>query len=383
MTAISLNQALSDGAIHVSDELRGYFQNKFCSMETRKRPVSTDEPYLDSWEEYVTKYSESEALLLLRKCYPQLNFPIAEGINKTQDYIDTVLKGKPQAIGSMSLLDKPDNVTVKLHTSIAGKVPVLIVADDKDFVKLVQCFLYKNNPTPIPASMGALLANGVNNWNRIHALRAKWLLNNPAETWNQEFSGNVLPNPGLYKDKLIILSTKPYSNVPADWLNLTDEKWASYSLSIRLEHECTHLYTLNRYGCASNNLHDELIADYIGISKTMGAYNKEWMLAFMGLEEYPSYREGARLENYLGSANLKADDFRPLTTVIKSAIESIARFDAALGTIHSSHDQVCRMDALCTTDLLTIASARGSAMLLKQYEELLSCTGNSAVEVFL
>jgi hypothetical protein len=103
------------------------------------------------------------------------------------------------------------------------------------------------------------------------------------------------------------------------------------------------------------------------------------MLAFMGLEEYPAYRKGARLENYLGNANLTAEHFRQLITVIKSAIESIACFDAALGTIHSAHDQVCRMDALCTTDLAAISSVNGSTLLLQKYEELMSCTGNSAV----
>ena len=95
------------------------------------------------------------------------------------------------------------------------------------------------------------------------------------------------------------------------------------------------------------------------------------MLAFMGLEDYPAYRKGARLENYLGDANLTAEQFGQLITVIKSAIESIACFDTALGTIHSAHDQVCRMDALCTTDLLDIASANGSTLLLQKYEELI------------
>ncbi len=383
MTAVSSNRVLNNGTIHVPDELKGYFQNKFSAKETHKPAVSIDEPYIASWEEYVSKVSEGEAFQLLRRCYPQLNFPIGDGINKTQGYIDAVLKGKPVATGGKALLalNKPEAIKIKLHTSIAGNVPVLFVADDEDFVKLVQCLLHKNNPAPVPQSMGALLANGVNNWDRIHTLKDKWLLNNPAETWNQKFLTNILPNPGLYKDKLIMLSTKPYSNVPAARLGLTEAEWASYSLSIRLEHECTHLYTLNRYGCASNNLHDELIADYIGISKTIGAYYKEWMLAFMGLEEYPAYRKGARLENYLGDANLIAEQFGQLITVIKNAIESIARFDAALGTIHSVHDQVCRMDALCTTDLAAMSSVNGSNLLLQEYEELMSCADNSAVEL--
>lgn len=374
MTAISSNRVAYDETIHVPDELTAYFKNSFCARETHRPPVLIAEPYIDSWAEYVTKSREGEAFYLLQKCYPQLNFPVREGINKTQAYIDAVLKGKPQDMPGTSspLLDKPETLKIKLYNSITGKIPILFVADDQDFVKLVQCFIHKNNPVAIPQSMGALLANGINNWDRIHAMKNRWLLDNPAETWNREFSKNIVPNPGLYKDKLIILSAKPYSNVPADRLGLTEETWASYSLSIRLEHECTHLYTLSEYGCASNNLHDELIADYIGISKTIGTYRKEWMLAFMGLEEYPAYRKGARLENYLGNANLNAENFSQLTTVIKQAIERISGFDAEVGTIHSVHDQRCRMDALCTTDLVDIASPNGSDLLIQRYQELLS-----------
>lgn len=371
MTAISPNRVVSDAIVYVPDALRDYFQNKFRAQEIPQQPEFMNESGMAWWSEWVRQHREGETFQRLRTCYPQLNFPVAEGIHKTHAYMDAVLKGKPVATGGAPLMNKPETLKFSLHPSIAGNVPILTVADDADFVKLVQCFLHKNNPTPVSASMGAMLANGVNNWDRIRGLKAQWLLHNPAETWNQEFSKNILPNPGLYKDKLIILSTKPYSNVPADRLGLPEAEWAAYSLSIRLEHECTHLYTLRRFGCASNNLHDELIADYIGISKTMGTYNKEWMLAFMGLENYPVYRKGARLENYLGDAKLTAGQFGQLLNRIKKAIESIAHFDAALGTIHSAHDQMCRMDALCTTDLAEMASVNGASVLRQNYDALI------------
>ena len=91
------------------------------------------------------------------------------------------------------------------------------------------------------------------------------------------------------------------------------------------------LVHLKRYGCASNNLHDELVADYIGIAKTLGSYNKEWMLAFMGLENYPQYREGSRLENYIDRIDISGDSFQDLTAIIRNAIETIAGFDEVLG----------------------------------------------------
>lgn len=371
MIANSSAMVSIDAMDSVSDKMSEYFLNRFCEKPD-KRMASVDDPYVRSWEGYAVTYREEETFQLLKTCYPQLNFPIQEGINKTKDYIDVVLKGKslPGSEGDTLLLNKPEGVRFTLHESIAGKVPVLTVADDEDFVKIVQCLLYKNNPTPVPHSMGALLLNGINNWDRIKALKTKWQQNNPSESWNQEFSKNILPNPGLHKDKLIILSTKPYSAVSADFLGLTEADWMSQSLTLRLEHECTHLYTLSRYGCASNNLHDELVADYIGISNTIGFYSKEWMLAFMGLEGYPNYRQGGRLENYVNHANLTLEDFRQLIPVIKCAIENIASFDAVVGKIHSVDDQVARMDTLCTTDLLDISSPLGPSLLSQKYTYL-------------
>lgn len=356
----------------VSDELKRYFQNKFHSINKKTQSFFTDEPYIKSWKNYCSDAEKAGSFQVLKKCYPQLNFPIEEGINKTQDYIDAVLKGKTEQLKEQNdlQLNNPKGLKVSIYESIAGQVPVLKFSDNQDFIKVIQCLLHKNNPTPVPQSMGALLANGINNWERIHSLKTQWLADNPLGNWNEEFSNNVLPNPHLYKDKIIILSTKPYSNVPADKLGLTDEIWKSYSYSIRLEHECTHLYTLKKYGFATNNLHDELIADYIGITKTIGSYNKEWMLAFMGLEDYPNYRKGARLENYLANTDLSFENFEQLTTIIKNAIENIAYFDTELGKINSDKDQICRMDTLCETSVLEIAAEYGADLLLEKYEGL-------------
>jgi len=360
--------------VHVSDELNGYFLNKFRSRETLENHSLANELYIKSWEGYAATFQPEEAFDLLKMCYPQFNFPIQEGINKTQAYIDVVLKGKPfpEVDRIAPILGKPEQLRFSIYESIAGKVPVLTITDDEDFVKVIQCLLYKNNPVAVPRSMGAMLANGVNNWDRIKSLKAKWVRNNPSETWSKEFSQNVLPNPTLYKDKLIILSTKSYSAVIASCLGLTEREWADLSYKIRLEHECVHLYTLNRYGCASNNLHDELVADYIGIAKATGDYRKEWMLTFMGLEEYPTYRKGARLENYLKDASLTSGSFGQLISVIKRAIDSISEFDMALGIIHSERDQLSRIDALCTVDLLDISSHCGKKLLIEEYSTSMS-----------
>ena len=358
---------------NLSDELQLYFRNKFSSKEIQTPSHFTDEPYINTWEGYCVKAENEGAFEVLKKCYPQLNFPIEKGIDKTQDYAGAVLKGKADCIINSENnleLNNPEGIEFSIYESIAGKVPVLKIPDNQDFTKIIQCFIYKNNPTLVPLSMGALLANGINNWDRLHTLKNDWLANNSMGNWNQEFSKNVLTNPHLFKDKIVILSTKPYSNVTARSLGLSEIDLKSYSYSIRLEHECTHLYTLKKYGSASNNLHDELIADYIGITKTIGYYNKGWMLTFLGLEEYPKYRKGARLENYLGNNNISLENFERLTEIIKNAVENITLFDAELGKITSNNDQMCRIDTLCETSVIEISSENGANLLIEKYKAI-------------
>ncbi len=351
------------------EKLEAYLQNKFSS-ENLKIVVSEENACVEFWKYYLQKTGEPH-FQILKDFYPQLYFPIETEINKTEDYIHAVLKGKDsfKNLPSHLFLNHAEGISIQLYKDISGTIPVISINDSQDFVVIAQSLLYKNNPMPIPSSMGAFLANGINNWERIHALKKEWIENRPSNSWNHEFSKNIVPNPELYKDKIIVLSTKPYSNIQSAHLGLSEDEWKAYSYSIRLEHECTHLYTLKRYGRASNNLHDELIADYIGITKTLGKYNKEWMLAFMGLENYPQYREGSRLENYIDRIDISGDRFQDLTAIIRNAIETIAGFDEELGNITSVRDQMARIEALCETDLIDIASKRGGHMLMIKYNE--------------
>ena len=368
-----MSNILSDGHeidFDVSDELKTYLINKFNAQNKFLISTFIDELYIKFWETAVQGFlNGNDVFIELKKCFPQLNFPIETEIEKSELYKDIVLKWKTDAVNLEVSLELTDvkSLNLKLHNSIVGKIPILTVQNKEDFTSIIQSFLYKNNPIPIPPSMGAVFINGINNWQRLHSVKNNWLSNHPLGNWTNEFSSNVMPNKSLYKDKLIILSTKPYSNVAASQLGLSEDLWISYSILIRQEHECAHLYTLKRYGHASNNLHDELIADYIGIIKTFGNYNKEWMLIFMGLEKYPKYRNGARLENYVKEGNLSNEDFKHLIKIIKNAIENIEVFDKAVGKLKSIKDQMCRIDALCEIGLVALASQNGANLLCQRY----------------
>lgn len=347
-------------------ELQDYFSNKFTA-DNAGIQNSSDKTF---WEEYIDHSTGNIPFHVLRAFYPQLNFPIEEGTDKKQMYRDAVLKGSFIPSDQALQLQKENEITLKLHQSMAYHIPVLTVPDETDFETLIQCLIHKNNPVKIPKSLGASLISGINNWKKINNLKQKWSENNSSLSWNEEFLKNIVPNTHLYKDRIILLSMKPYSNVNAATLDLNNEKWKEISLKIRLEHECVHLYTLKKFGSASNNLHDELIADYIGIVAASGTYQKHWMLTFMGLEEYPKYRSGARLENYLAGMNLSEPEFAQVTKIIRNAIENISVFSNQLKEMKTDEDKKSRIEALCKTDLLQISSPAGAGLLLDSYQKI-------------
>lgn len=364
--SVSVNNSLPNIS-SIPKELKGYLSNKFVAnhSESQKVVSNTDVQF---WESFIENTKMHGVFNSLKNCYPQLNFPIEQDIFFSEEYKNATLKGQinPTFNNEIGLV-QPEDILLKIHNSIAGKIPVLIIPNNEDFIKIIQALFHKNNPVNIPDSMGASFVNGLNNWARLNALKYNWMEKNPFGNWAHEFVCNVKPNPPKFKDKLIILSTKPYSNVQANCLNLKKDEWKSHSLTIRLEHECTHLYTLQKFGVMSNNLHDELIADYIGICKAFGSFNKEWMFHFMGLENYPIYRKGARLENYLGDLNNSQNTFELLIFIIKNAIDNIAEFDKKLGLIKSEANHQQRIDSLCTTNLIDISLVNGAHKLLKNY----------------
>ena len=152
---------------------------------------------------------------------------------------------------------EPRHVRMETYRSFAGDVPLLLFERDEDFEQFVVNAAYRGEAPP-----------------DIHQMGASFL-----------FNAKVL---------LIALSRKPYSNVPAAEMGLSDEEWRMRSQILRREHECTHLYTRRFYGTARNNLHDELMADFFGIMAAMGRYEAQWFLRFMGIGR----EEGGRLSLY-------------------------------------------------------------------------------------
>jgi hypothetical protein len=293
------------------EELLTYNAKPFPPETAAARPVFPlpDEPHVDAWRGYERESRESDVFTALRRHFIQLRFPIRAGISDEDGYRQATRRGifeAADAYASEALsLERPGLLQLSIHPTIAGHVPLLIVGHRGDFVRLVQAFSERNEPKAVLDSMGACIVKGLNNWSRIHERRAEWMRANggDADGWAAEFQ-RLIPQKELYQDGFIILSRGPYSAIPARDVGMDEAEWLERSLAIRREHELTHYFTLRAFKTIRNNVFDELIADFVGLARAFGAYRADLALRFLGLEAYPEFRAGGRLEVYRGKPPL-------------------------------------------------------------------------------
>jgi len=335
-------------------ELLAYNENVFDigSLRPETRFPLPDEPFVDFWWPLADAARERGAFAVLRESLPQLSFPIREGISATAGYRAATRNGVPvETLPEATGLDleEPDAIELVLHPSAAGRIPLLIARSRGVFVTLVQALTKKNEPVPIPASQGALMVSGYNNWSRIRELRRAWeareATRRETATWSEEFA-RITPHRELYQDRFILLSDGPYSAVPAADLGLDTAAWKEMSLVIRREHECTHYFTRRLFGSMRNNLLDELIADYAGITAAAGSFRAGWCMRFLS----------ARLDIYRGKPPLSDGAFRVLQALVAAAAESLERFDGQHPAPSSSREKALRIASLATLRLEELAS---------------------------
>ena len=64
-------------------------------------------------------------------------------------------------------------------------------------------------------------------------------------------------------------------------------------------------FTYRVFGSMRSHVVDELVADFVGLARGFGGYRADLALRFLGLEAFPAYRTGGRLEHYRGSLSLR------------------------------------------------------------------------------
>ena len=295
------------------------------AIELDRLPVP-DDPMIEAWSDYAERAAGDGVWPVLRDTLVQLRFPIRAGISDEPGYRAVTLKGDPPpAHGGLELTD-PDGLTLDLHRSVAGTIPVLGVEQRSDFVSLVRALTARNEPVPVPDAMGACLINGLNNWDRIRRRKRRWEASGPgdrdAATWTDEFR-RLIARPKLYKDRIIVLSTGPYSGVSAEHAGVSDDQWRQRSFGIRLEHECTHMLTLQVFGALRHDVLEELVADWVGMVGSGFGYRIDLARRFLGLEDFPVYRSGGRLEVYRGEPPVSDAAFEVLQRLAVGAITTL------------------------------------------------------------
>jgi hypothetical protein len=356
------------------EEILAYNENAFHldSLSPEVRFPLPDEPFVPFWEAVEREARERGAFAVLREHLPQLRFPVRPGISETAGYRAATRRGvPPEEIPEATGLEvgRPERIEVRLHTSPAGRIPLLIARGREELAALIQALTKRNEPEPVPSAQGALMVSGYNNWSRIGELRRRWealpAAGRETATWSEEFQ-RLQPRRELYQDRFILLSDGPYSAVPAADLGLGEAEWREMSLTLRRDHECTHYLTRRLFGSMRNNLLDELIADYTGMVGATGRFRADWFLRFVGLEDFPRYRPGGRLDLYRGKPPLSDGAFRVLQALVKQAAENLERFDAGLPPGPRSPEETALLIAALASLRLEELAAEGAEERLGQ-----------------
>lgn len=345
-----------------TEELLAYNSNLFepsAELVAHGLPLP-DEPFVEAWESYASRAAVDGAFPVLRDVLVQLRFPIREGIAHDAAYRAATRRGEwPTGRTDEIRLEQPTGLQLRLEGTLAGRIPILITSARKDFETLVRAVTARNEPVLIPHSISAFMVSGYVNWDRVMGHRRRWARSNADGDWPSEFR-HLAGQRALYQDRFIVACTGPYSGIDAEAMGLDPKQWHERSLEIRIGHECAHYFTRRAFGSMRNNLLDELIADYAGLVAAFGRFRSNWFLRFLGMEDYPRYRVGGRLEAYRGDPPLSDGAFSILQALVVAATAVVEAVDRerldAVGPAQNGR----LIRALTCLTLEELASAQGA-----------------------
>lgn len=237
----------------------------------------------------------SSCVSRMAACYPQLLFPLSTDTQGSAEYRAAVLRGmptdrEPQFIGS-------DRDQLWYCRTPAGEAAVWYLEHREDFEHALCALAYRCEPRDILPSVGASMVSGLINWEKIRSHKLTYFASGGLD-WKTEFR-RFTSEKANYRDTLILLSSGPYSAIPAETLQLSEGLWLEKSVVIRKYHELTHFVCRRLWPEKADTLRDEIIADCIGLLAAFGEYNDQYARTFLGIENR-QYRPGGRLEHYFG-----------------------------------------------------------------------------------
>ena len=240
----------------------------------------------------------ADVIARLAEIYQQLY--LRPGDEGAAAYKDIVLRGMEAKKKDLShFITSPADSCVWEQTP-AGPVRVITLRQRADFETFLRIMAHRCADCEIHPTQGAAILDGVVNWRTIEAHRQAFF-SGAAERgevlpdWNAEFK-RFTADKKNYRDALIVLSSGPYSGIPAQRMGLREADWLSLSYTIRKAHECTHFVCRRLYPQMIDAVWDELVADAVGLYAAYGFYAPDTAELFLGIEN-GAYREG-RLQIY-------------------------------------------------------------------------------------
>ncbi|MBQ4482873.1 MAG: hypothetical protein II966_06530, partial [Lachnospiraceae bacterium] len=216
---------------------------------------------------------------------------VAPGPGAKEKYLAIVEKGHEPETRDLSHFITSEKDSILTVQTLVGEVTVITLGNREDFVTFLQIMANRCEPVDIPDTQGASIIDGVINRRKIEQHMEG--LSGPE--YNEEFR-RFTADKRNFKDALIVLSTGPYSAIPAGRIGACDAEWITLSQKIRKYHECTHFICRRLYPDKKDAVWDELVADAVGIVAAFGKFDADMEKLFLGIEG-DTYT-GGRLENY-------------------------------------------------------------------------------------
>ncbi len=195
---------------------------------------------------------------------------------------------------------QPEEVKINIEDTFAGRIPVVILGNDSDFENFIVNAACKGERPDDISQMGASFMYGK-------------------------------------KIQMLVLSKKFYSGTPSELVHLSREDWRNRSMILRLEHETVHYYTKKFFGTATNNIHDELMADFFGMRKALGHYDADLFCYFMGID---GSHEG-RLSLY--TSEMSEDVKQEIADIARRCSIFLERKQEEIAEVPSGIDYLCEI----------------------------------------
>jgi hypothetical protein len=254
------------------------------------------EPFVVNWLSLLQEARRSSVRRVLEDTIFEFTFPVVKGVSSGLAHKALSMPSWAGAVPPRSTVEvgspeweTPERWKLTLCSTAGGLLPVIEPVSRRDFMLMVQAIIHRNEPVPVPDSIGAFLVSGYTS-RKIHR--------EVREAIAQGQMAADARDPRLWSEKFLLLSSGRYSGVPAQDMGMEDDAWIKISRLIRLEHEGCHYLVRRVYPRIVFGLHDELVADFAGLMSAFGEFRAAHFLRFMGIDDSGEAQPTGRFANY-------------------------------------------------------------------------------------